>query len=114
MKSSLEHGEQVAFVRWFRATFPSVLIFAIPNGGKRGISEAKRLKEEGVVPGIPDMNVPAWRLWVEMKRVKGGRVSDEQAETMDYLQTIGDTCLVTLGCDDAIKQVLNFLMEKQK
>ena len=42
MTSTLEHGEQVAFVDWFRATFPSILIYAIPNGGKRSITEAKR------------------------------------------------------------------------
>jgi len=70
-----ETEEQEGFVNWFRAKFPGVLIFAIPNGGHRAISTAKRLKAEGVVPGIPDLHVPAWRLWIEMKRVKGGKLS---------------------------------------
>ena len=94
---------------WFRATFPSILIYAIPNGGKRSITEAKRLKAEGVVPGIPDLHVPAWKLRIEMKRQKGGRVSTEQAEVMDYLQTVGDTCLVCAGFEDARRQVFKFI-----
>lgn len=94
---------------WFRATFPSILIYAIPNGGKRSITEAKRLKAEGVVPGIPDLHVPAWKLRIEMKRQKGGRVSTEQAEVIDYLQTVGDTCLVCAGFEDARRQVFKFI-----
>ena len=44
-----EHQEQVQLVRWFRASHPSVLIFAIPNGGYRSRVTASRLKAEGVV-----------------------------------------------------------------
>ena len=39
-----EHSEQVGFVNWFRAKYPHTLIFAIPNGEKRTISVATRLK----------------------------------------------------------------------
>jgi hypothetical protein len=39
---------------------------------------AKRLKAEGVVRGIPDLFIPQWNLWVEMKRKTGGRLSPEQ------------------------------------
>ena len=46
--SHSEHSEQVGFVNWFRAKYPKVLIFAIPNGEKRSISVATRLKAEGV------------------------------------------------------------------
>ena len=42
-----EHLEQVETVAWFRRTFPGVRIFAIPNGGHRGIREAGRLKGGG-------------------------------------------------------------------
>ena len=55
-----EHAEQVGFVQWFRAHFPRVLIFAIPNGEKRAISVARRLRAEGVVAGVPDLYVPEW------------------------------------------------------
>ena len=107
--STLEHGEQVAFVRWFRATFPGVRIFAIPNGGHRAKREAQRLVEEGVSAGVPDLYVPAWRLWVEMKREKGGTVSDEQSDWLDYLQTIGDSVILGRGFEDARAQVVEFI-----
>ena len=111
--STLEHGEQVEFVRWFRARFSTVMIYAIPNGGKRSITEAKRLKEEGVVPGMPDLHIPVWRLWVEMKREKGGRLSEDQKDVLDYLQTIGDAVIVAKVCEDATKQTLEFLKDKR-
>ena len=112
MMSNLEHGEHVVFVNWFRATFSNIMIYAIPNGGKRSITEAKRLKAEGVVPGIPDLHIPAWRLWVEMKRTKGGRLSQEQGEVIDYLQTIGDSVIVAAGFESARAQVLEFVRRK--
>jgi len=110
--STLEHGEQVAFVRWFRATFPGVLIYAIPNGGRRGKAEALRLRDEGVVAGMPDLHVPAWGLWIEMKRGRGGRVSPEQAEMLDYLQTVGHSVAVARGFDAARAVVAEYLAAK--
>lgn len=104
-----EHAEQVGFVQWFRARFPRVLIFAIPNGEKRNISVAKRLKAEGVVRGVPDLFIPEWRLWVEMKRSKGGRLSPEQKEMITYLEIIGHQTIVGNGAEDASKQVLEWL-----
>ena len=50
-------------------------MFAIPNGGHRHISVAKKLKAEGVKSGVPDILLPAARggyhgLFVEMKSGK--------------------------------------------
>ena len=101
-----EHLEHVGFVNWFRVQFPSVLIFAVPNGEKRAISVAKRLKAEGVVRGIPDLFIPEWSLWVEMKRVKGGRLSPEQKQMIVYLESIGHNVIVGLGAKDASKKTL--------
>ena len=113
MPSYLEHGEQVTFVNWFRASFPSVRIFAIPNGGKRGKAEAKRLKDEGVTAGVPDLYIPAWRLWVEMKRQDGGVLSAEQEDWLDYLQTVGDSVIVAHGWEHAVTQVNAWLADKR-
>jgi len=107
--SHSEHSEQVGFVNWFRAKYPKVLIFAIPNGEKRAISVAVRLKEEGVTPGIPDLYIPSCNLWVEMKRVKGGRISPDQKKIISYLESVGHTVIVGKGATDASKQVLEFL-----
>tara|TARA_R110000823_G_scaffold305033_1_gene426854 strand:- start:229 stop:495 length:267 start_codon:yes stop_codon:yes gene_type:complete len=88
------------------------LIFAIPNGEKRAISVAKRLKMEGVVRGVPDLFVPAWNLWIEMKRVSGGRLSPDQKQMIEYLEGARHTVIVAKGATDASQQVLKFMEGK--
>ena len=107
-----EHFEQREFVKHFRKKYNDIRIFAIPNGGKRGKAEAMRLKLEGVDPGVPDLFVPEWMLFIEMKRVKKGYLSKEQKEYKAYLEDCSYTVLVCKGCDDAIKKVEGFLSDK--
>ena len=104
--SPSEHDEQAGFVNWFRTQFPKVLIFAIPNGGRRSIGAGKKFKAEGVVAGVPDLFVPEWNLWVEMKRETGGRLSPDQKEMITYLERIGHCVIVGKGATDASKQIL--------
>jgi len=107
-----EHSEQVGLINWFRLQYPNVLIFAIPNGEKRAITVAKRLKAEGVVRGIPDLFIPQWNLWVEMKRESGGRLSPDQKSMITYLESIGNTVIIGRGAADASKQILGHCDEK--
>lgn len=107
--SPLEHEEQVGFINWFRETFKGVLIFAIPNGEHRAVSVAKRLKAEGVVKGIPDMFIPEWNVWIEMKRQKGGRLSEDQSDIIDYLESIGHDVVVGYGARDASEKLLKLM-----
>ena len=104
LRTPTEHEEQREYVRWFRQTYPEVRIMAIPNGGARSQATAGRLKAEGVSPGVPDLFIPAWGLWIEMKRAKGGKVSPEQKEWHHYLANCGYRVIVGLGQADAIKQ----------
>lgn len=103
-----EHEEQRELVRWFRQSWPGVRIFAVPNGGARSKATAGRLKAEGVASGVPDLFVPAWRLWIEMKRAKGGSLSPEQKDWIDYLQNVGYCVVVGKGADDAKRQISAF------
>lgn len=107
-----EHEEQRQLVMWFRQTYSPVRIFAIPNGGLRSKSAAVKLKVEGVSAGVPDLFIPAWRLWVEMKRVKGGRLSPDQKDWLEYLKDNGYTCFVCNGADDAKSKIEQFLQDK--
>ncbi len=100
-----EHEEQRELVKWFRQTYPKTLIFAIPNGGARSIATASRLKAEGVVKGVPDLFVPFWETWIEMKRTKGGSVSPEQKLMHLYLRGVGYTVIVAKGFEDARQQI---------
>lgn len=100
-----EHLEQVRLVSWFRKTYPDTRIFAVPNGGHRGASQGVSLKAEGVSPGVPDLFVPAWALWIEMKRETGGVVSPVQRDWIAYLEGIGHRVIVGRGFDDAKRQI---------
>ena len=93
-------------VSWFRREYPSVRIFAIPNGGGRSMAQGAALKAEGVSAGVPDLFVPAWGLWVEMKRSTEGVVSPAQKDWIAYLEGIGHTVIIGRGFDDAMEQVI--------
>jgi hypothetical protein len=60
----------------------------IPNSTfTRSWSVKARNKALGVSPGIPDyvISLPSALVWIEMKRVKGGRVSPEQTAWVERL-----------------------------
>jgi hypothetical protein len=103
--------EQQGLVTWFRGKFPETLIYAIPNGEYRAMTTAKKLRAEGVVPGIPDLAVPAWRVWIEMKRKEGSNVSDDQKRIHNYLKGIGDTVIIGYGAEDASRKILDWRKE---
>ena len=64
-----EHNDQVAAVKWFRATYNGVRIAAIPNGAYIAKASSRAFfKAEGKESGIPDLVIPAWFTWVEMKK----------------------------------------------
>lgn len=100
-----EHVEQREFVSWFRKTYPAIRILAIPNGSQRSRTTGARLKAEGVVAGVPDLLVPAWNLWIEMKRADGGAVSAVQKDWHRYLESIDHTVLVCAGFLQAKEKV---------
>lgn len=113
-KSPSEHAEQATLVQWLAIAHPTVRIFAIPNGGRRGKLEAMRLQLEGVSPGVPDLMLPTPRgkhhgLFVEMKRTKGGRTSNEQKDWIAYLQANGYRAIVCHGFEEAKKEIECYL-----
>lgn len=103
-----EHEEQCEVVRWFRQKWPDVRIFSVPNGGHRHPAVAAKMKATGVVKGVPDLFVPAWRLWIEMKRIKGGSLSPEQKDWSRYLKSVGYWVIVGRGADDTKRQISAF------
>jgi hypothetical protein len=109
-----EHSEQVAFVQWFRLQFPGVLIFSVPNGSHlagttaQRAAQVARLKAEGMVSGVPDLEIPEWNLYIEMKRQRDGRLSADQVRMHDALRRAGKTVMVAKGWEDAADQVRAF------
>lgn len=64
------------------------------------------LKSQGHYVGLPDMTILLGNgkvCYVELKRQKGGRVSEEQKKWIDYLNKNGYPAKVCNGCDEAIE-----------
>lgn len=72
---------QKSCVHWFRIQYPNALIFAIPNGGSRHPLEAVRLKSEGVLAGVPDLQIisKGKTFFIEMKTEKGRQNANQKA-----------------------------------
>ena len=91
-----EHEEQKKLIKWWEMYssskgIPKELLFAIPNGGKRDVITANILKSEGVRPGVPDLFLAKESychagLFIEMKKKKGGVVSDKQRAFAEILE----------------------------
>ena len=93
-----ESEEQQMLMRWASLASganPELrLLYHVPNGGSRGKAEAGRFRAEGVKSGVPDLCLPVARgkwhgLYIELKRTKGGRVSQAQREWLAALQREG-------------------------
>ena len=107
-----EDEEQITLANWL--TKQGIRFYAIPNGGRRNLREAVKLKRTGVSPGAPDICIPIpsgcyHGLYIELKRERGGRVSNEQVEWLEFLRSKGYWADVAFGFEDAKKIVLYYL-----
>jgi len=112
-----EHAEQVALVTW--AKFESgrvpelALLFAIPNGGKRGKAIAGKLRAEGVKAGVPDLCLPVARgqyhgMFIELK-AKGGRLAETQRDWLRALSGQNYYACICVGWEEAKKMIETYL-----
>lgn len=114
---SLERMEQVALFEWLdehAIGLPELaLAFAVPNGGKRSIGAAGKLKMEGVKPGVPDIVLPVPRggygaLYVEMKTA-GGSITPSQADWHHQLTRVGNKVVIASTWEQARDAILSYL-----
>lgn len=113
-----EHHEQRTLFTWEalnRYKYPQLAnMFAIPNGGWRHKATAAKLKAEGVKPGVCDVFL-AWPakgfhgLFIEMKRLVGGRLSDEQKAWSERLLAAGYQVRVCKGFEEAKQAIEEYL-----
>lgn len=111
----LESKLQQSCVTWFRYQYHSIsdLLFAIPSGGYRNITEAKIMMGEGVTPGIPDLMLAVPKgiyhaLWVEMKSAKG-KLSKSQKHMIALLKEQGYAVAVCYNFDEFKNTVEQYL-----
>jgi len=93
-------------------------MFHIPNGGSRHKVEARKLKEQGVKAGVPDVCLPVARggyhgLYVELKRIKGGKVSSDQQDWIKALAAEGYMAVVCRGWNEAAEAILKYLRQEE-
>jgi len=106
-----EFQEQVVLVAYldYLVKTKKILAFtAIPqNMWTRSIQQKIKAKREGVRPGFPDLVIVTHHevIFLEMKRVKGGRVRPEQLKWLAKLDGKQTVTAVAMGADDAIRYV---------
>jgi len=101
-----EHNAQAILVNWFRRKYRGYLIFAVPNGGARDATTAKRLKTEGVLSGIPDLVIVAKDkiFFLEMKSANG-ILSEKQKAIHEIIRGLGFTVYVAYSWKEAQAQI---------
>lgn len=96
----------------FKTKRTSMLI-KINNEGQRTITNASRIKAEGLCNGAPDLllsipNLPFCGLFLELKKING-RLSYEQLYMHEKLKQIGYSVEIIYSVEDFIKVVTNYL-----
>ena len=113
-----ESQDQQALFKWAafqRGKYPELdLLYHTPNGGYRSKAEAGRFKAEGVKAGVPDISLPVARgewhgLYIELKRKRGGKVSEQQKTWIDSLAEQGYCVHICKGWEAAVKAILDYL-----
>ena len=113
----LESEEQQSLFQWAKLSqseHPELsLMHSIPNGGKRNIREAARLKKEGALAGVSDIFLPVPRgnyhgLYIELK-VKGGKISDNQKWWLSETTKQGYLSVVCFGWVEASEVIREYL-----
>jgi hypothetical protein len=113
-----ESVEQICLFRWAAnecEDYPELeLMYHVPNGGSRNKIEAARLKAEGVKPGVPDIVLPVPRggyhgLYIELKRIRGGKTSEEQKGWIEKLTKQGYYACICKGHKEAEVVIINYL-----
>ena len=124
-----ESQEQKALFKWWRVYSrhaPHLVMYHIPNGGKRSKSEAARFRTMGVKAGVPDIFLPVKRsghwltgpsdmiapyngLYIELKRQHGGTVSPAQKTWIAALRIAGYAVEVCKGWEAAAAVIMDYL-----
>ncbi|MCQ2975158.1 MAG: VRR-NUC domain-containing protein [Bacteroidales bacterium] len=114
-----EYEEQKLFVKWLRDN--KIKCQSSGNGfaldTKNNIRYMAKLKATGLSVGFPDLEILIGNgitLYVEMKRTKGGVVSEAQKKWIEWLNENGYNAKVCYGAEEAIEFVKNCINNLKK
>ena len=113
-----EHELQTLCVKWFRLSYPGLMIVGIPNAAKRSKAERGRLLGEGMVSGYPDLSLlcPCGgysALFIEMKTAKG-KLSPKQITVHTYLRANNYVVIVPRTFEEFVSGVEDYLFADTK
>lgn len=101
---------------WFNNNFRNLrkMLFAVPNGGKRDVVEAKRMKATGTVSGVSDLILAYGGTchFIEMK-TSTGRQDDEQVKFQKGVEAQGMNYYLCRTLEDFIRIVKNIVHETE-
>ena len=112
-----EHSIQAAFIQWVRIAEKQderlKLLFHPANGGARSLLTAVKMKQLGVVRGVPDVMLPVAScgfngLAIEFKSGKG-KTSEFQLEYLNLLSRQNWFVVICTDTDAAIRTVKDYL-----
>lgn len=117
-----EDYEQEVVCAWLDK-HPWLLYHSIPNGGQRSRIAGAKLKRTGLKKGVPDLffaeprldrNGKFWPgLYIEMKRRKGGQMSDYQKWWRAALKQRGYWVERCDGADQAFAAIREYFWDKE-
>lgn len=113
-----EAQEQQALFQWaaYQKGKEYQLLYHIPNGGKRDVITAVRLKAEGVKAGVPDLFLPVARkhyhgFYIELKAGKNKPTYNQIIWLRDLAEQ-GYKCAVCYGWQQAAEEIKKYLEGK--
>lgn len=121
-----EDDEQKALIAWARCANYGAgkvgdWLIAIPNGGKRNIKEAARLKAHGVKAGVSDLFLPVPKhgfhgLWIELKAPKtatlpAGKPTAAQIDWLSRMAGQGYMAVLSIGWENAKITIEDYLRD---
>jgi hypothetical protein len=116
-----EYDEQCIVFDWARrfCNLDGIdMMYATMNGVRLPIGLARKMKRAGLKPGPLDINIDVARrgyhgLRIEMKRLKGGVLSDVQKDWIERLNAEGYLAYVCRGAQEAIDEIKWYLDSEQ-
>lgn len=115
-----EDIEQQYLFQWAErqvCVYPELkLLYHVPNGGKRNIGTAVKLKKQGVKAGVPDLCLPVPRgvhhgLYIELK-VGKNKTSEKQDNWLEALAEQGYSVHVFWSREEAQEKIIEYLKLK--
>lgn len=114
---SVEQQNLFGWARLMTGAYPELaLLYHIPNEGKRSVRTGRRMRAEGLKRGVPDICLPVPRngkhgLYIELKRLRGSKTSDEQREWLAALEAQGYAVALCKGCEAAAKVIMDYIKQ---